>query len=153
MPILYESEEDQKRAHALHHKQRRHLFGIEFSAIFAGFSLGNVILGFYNKNETQKNLGWTATVASLLSVIYNYHKSSALDRELSKPENANVIMRGTPISPFESSIREKAEAIGLLDPPIKGELLPADAVIVQGRKAWEEKMAEENAKCGCKTLK
>ena len=147
MPILYESEEDQKRVQSLHKQEGRHFLGVQLSSYLSAFGLGLVGSGFLRKNETHKNVGWIATTAGLLGVIYNYIKGSKVDKELHKPENANVILQGKAISPLENKIRDAAETIGLLNPPLKGELLPPETVIVQGRKAWEEKMADETAKC------
>lgn len=150
MPILYKSEEDQNRVKALQNQQGRNFLGVQLSTSLSAFGLGLVASGFLRKNETHKNVGWVTTIAGLLGFMYNYMKSSKLDKELSKPENANVILQGVAISPLEHKIRDKAEAIGLLNPPIQGELLPPGTLIVQGRKAWEEKMAEE--KCSPQNL-
>ena len=135
--------ETEKRAQTLHKQQGMRFLGVQLSTYFSAFGLGLVGSGFLRKNEAHKNIGWLATIAGLLGVIYNYHKGVKLDKELNEPENANVILQGTPISPLENKICDAGEAVGLLNPPIKGELTPPETVIVQGRKAWAEKMAEQ----------
>lgn len=147
MSILYESEEDRKRAQALHNQQSRHHFGALFSSVVAGIGLGNVAIGFARKSSMQRDLGWAASVVGLLGFIYNFSKGVKLNKELNKPENANVILEGVAIPPAINKALDTVEAVGLIHTR-KGEPLPDDTVIVQGRKAWEEKMAEENAKCG-----
>lgn len=142
MLILYESEEDRKRAQALHNRQGRHFLGVQLSTYLSAFGLGLVGSGFLRKNETHKNIGWVTTIAGLLGVIYNYMKGTKLDKELNKPENANVLLRGVPFPPAVDKVLDGVEAIGLLHPR-KGELLPDDTIIVQGRKVWEEKVAEQ----------
>jgi len=152
MPVLYESEEDQKRAQALHNKQGRHFRAVQLSTYLSACGLGLVGSGFLRQNETHKNIGWITTITGLVGFIYNYMKGAKRDKELNKPENANVILHGTPLSPIENTIRDRAEAIGLLKPSRKGQLLPPDTEIIQGRKAWEERMAKENAKCSGQAL-
>lgn len=148
MKILYKSEEDEKRVKALHAQERKHFLGVQLSTYLSAFGLGLVGSGFLRKNEVHKNIGWVATVGGLVGFIYNYMKGSKIYKEITKPENNNVILQGVPISPLENTIRDKLEAVGLLNPPIEGELTSPDTVIVQGGKAWKEKMAEQKCSLG-----
>lgn len=101
--------------------------------------------GFYQTNETYKNIGWAALSGGLVGVVYHYYKGTKLGKELHKPENSQVILQGKPISPMENKVREQAESMGLIKPAIQGEPVSPGTEIVQGRKAWETRMAEQQA--------
>jgi len=137
MPILYESKEDQKRVEKLNQQGKNAGLLGDLSFLVAGLGGGLLGRGFWKKNENLKTGGWATLVAGLSGVIYSLWKSMKVSSELRKPENENLILEGKPlktdlVSRIGYSLRE----------PLQGEPLPPGTEIVQGRKAWEAKMAE-----------
>ena len=112
---------------------------MEMSSIGIGTGLGTLLSG--SKSIAIKAIGWTSLVAGALGGIYSYLKGKGISTELEKPENASVVLEGK--LPGTGTV---AKVTTMLDSrlPIQG--VPSDEEVIQGRQAWEERMAEENAK-------
>lgn len=139
MPIYYESKADQKRVENLRTQRNKAFFFMEMSSIGIGTGLGTLLSG--SKSIAIKAIGWTSLVAGALGGIYSYLKGKGISTELEKPENASVVLEGK--LPGTGTV---AKVTTMLDSrlPIQG--VPSDEEVIQGRQAWEERMAEENAK-------